>query len=65
MTQTIHLDTCPVDEFYKVIQSMNGIAPIHARIHRLLCNMQKNMSHNAQKLLYIYFLPNEHTMSVD
>lgn len=55
MSDIIHLDTCSVDDFYKVLLSLNGIEPIHARIHKLLCEMQKDISLHAQKFLYIYF----------
>ena len=55
MTDCIHLNSCSVEEFYKVLKSLKGIAPIHARIHILLCEMQKDLSNSAQKVLYIYF----------
>ena len=56
MTDLITLKTCSIQEFYNILHSLNGIAPLNAKIiHKLLCDMQKDLSLDAQKVLYIYF----------
>lgn len=55
MTDLITLKNCSIQEFYTILHSLNGITPLNAKLHKLLCDMQKDMSLDAQKVLYIYF----------
>lgn len=55
MTEPIDLKSCSIQDFYNTLRTLNGIAPINAKIHTILCDMQKDMSLDAQKVLYIYF----------
>ncbi|MBQ8035653.1 MAG: AAA family ATPase [Proteobacteria bacterium] len=55
MTELIDLKSCSIQDFYKTLRSLNGIEPIDAKIHKLLCDMQPDMSLDAQKALYIFF----------
>lgn len=42
-------------EFYALLREMRAISPIREKLVNLLVGMQKNLSVDAQKLLYIYF----------
>ena len=55
MTDSLDLRTCNIQAFYHILRSLGGIAPIHGRIHKLLCEMEPRLSLPAQKVLYIYF----------
>ena len=55
MEELTNLSACTTQEFYNVLYTLKGIAPINAKIHSILCDIQKDMSLNAQKVLYIYF----------
>lgn len=55
MTNFIDLKSCTADEFYHTLHKIHGIAPINAKIHKILCDMQNNLSTDAKKVLYIYF----------
>ncbi len=44
-----------VQAFYELLYEMKGIDPLSSKIHHILCEMQPNLSLNAQKLLYLYF----------
>lgn len=55
MTDSLDLRTCNIQAFYRILRSLGGIAPIHGRIHKLLCEMEPGLSLPAQKVLYIYF----------
>lgn len=55
MTNSITLSTCSVQDFYNIFLSLKCITPIHGHVHKLLCDMQNDMSINAKKVLYIYF----------
>ena len=53
MTNSITLSTCSVQDFYNIFLSLKCITPIHGHVHKLLCDMQNDMSINAKKVLYI------------
>lgn len=55
MKELTNLSACTAQEFYSILSTLKGIAPINEKIHTVLCDIQKDMSLNAQKVLYIYF----------
>ena len=44
-----------VDEFYALLKEVRGISALREKLLKLLYSMQKNLSEDAQKVLYIYF----------
>lgn len=44
-----------VDEFFALLNEMHGISAIREKLLKLLASMQKDMSEETQKLIYIYF----------
>ena len=44
-----------IDEFFALLNGMYGISDIREKLLKLLVSMQKDMSEDAQKLIYIYF----------